>query len=131
MWEKMPATANNDHAYSVLRLIEGGSGMEALRLMFASGVADHMNFVLFSTGGVHGSYATIEDIETAMRSGELDDLPEDGNDTTLHQLTFLIVQPRILTIRYGLCQPQTLEDIQWLKNLRESSKRAILGIVGS
>ncbi len=39
--------------------------MAALREFFPNG-ADPMNFVLFSTSGVHGTYATIEEIEASL-----------------------------------------------------------------
>lgn len=92
-----------------------GMGMEALRTMFPSGEANSMNFVLFSTSGVHGWYRTIEDHEA-------DPLDEDG-DTK--ELTFLIVQPRIVALRYGNVKPETLEDYQFLKKLRQSSWDAV------
>ena len=49
--------------YNTFHLAKGVDGMEVLRGFFsASGfeVPDEMNFVLFSTSGVHGSYTTIE-----------------------------------------------------------------------
>jgi hypothetical protein len=95
-------------------------GMSALRAFFPDG-ADEMNFALFSTSGVHGTYSTIEEAETAIARGNKDD---DGEDWT-PSVTFLIVQPRICCMRYGNCDPQTQEDIDFLKRLRESSWQAV------
>jgi hypothetical protein len=78
--------------------------MELLRQIFPEGKADECNFVLFSTSGVHGSYATIEDIE--KEGGEL---------------TFVIIQPRLCTIHYGNCLPQTKADYEFLKKVRQTS----------
>lgn len=80
------------------------TAMEHLRKVFPTGEANELNFVLFSTSGVHGTYATIEDSE------------EDGGD-----VTFVIIQPRLCTIHYGTCEPKTKEDYSFLKKLRQSS----------
>ncbi len=79
--------------------------MAALRAMFPEGEADAMNFVLFSTSGVHGSYTTIEEAEA--NPGE--------------SVTITIVQPRIVVMRYGEVCPETPEDFAYLKKLRASS----------
>ena len=91
---------------------QDADGMEALRSMFLSGTADAMNFVLFSTGGVHGTYGTIEDAEMFLFGQGAD-----GNN----EVTFLVVHPRIVSLRYGVCRPVSRADIDWLKNLRASS----------
>jgi hypothetical protein len=111
-WERSVSATRqaDDPYYGVMRLV--GDGMEALRQLFPNGEADDLNFVLFSTSGVHGTYRTIEAAE---------DEPEIG-------VTFLVVQPRIVGVRYGNCQPQTPDDFAFLKRLRESSWRAIATI---
>lgn len=98
--------------------------MDALRDMFPESVANEMNFVLFSTSGVHGSYEPIEDAENVLRNGPQDD--EEG----VPAITFLIVQPRIVGMRYGVCEPQNMDDIDFLKRLRASSKEAVCRIGG-
>ena len=103
--------------YSVLRLNSGASGITALRALFPTGEADHMNLVLFSTSGIHGSYTTIEAAEQALH-----------NEENLLSVTFLVLQPRIVTMRYGNCTPETVEDVQFLKRLRETSMKEIAGI---
>lgn len=110
MWQNTKPNKAGDNFYSVLCLT--GNGMEALRQLFPDGKADEMNAVLFSTSGIHGSYATIEDVEAG---GE--DSPED--------VTFVVIQPRIVCMRYGNAQPKTTDDFAYLKGLRESSLRAM------
>ncbi len=43
--------------------IQGDLTLADLKGMFPDAKANEMNFVLFSTSGVHGSYATIEQVE--------------------------------------------------------------------
>lgn len=111
----MSATRDSDDPYyGVMRLATGADSMAALREMFPEGKADDLNFCLFSTSGVHGTYCTIEDAE----AGEVSDV------------TFVVVQPRIVGIRYGNCEPRTPEDFAFLKTLRESSRQAVATIGG-
>jgi len=92
-------------------------GIDALNIMFPEGEANELNFVLFSTSGVHGTYNTIEDEEQEIY-----------NMGQPIGITFLIVQPRIVSLKYGNCKPQNKEDIDYLKKLRESSMKAIAKI---
>ena len=93
--------------------------MRLLRSIFPEGMADSMNFVLFSTSGIHGSYSTIEDAETSMAAGEEED--------SIH-VTFLIVRPRVVALQFGNCLPRTAEDFAFLKALRQSSWDAVTKI---
>jgi hypothetical protein len=93
--------------------------MEALRQLFPDGEADEMNAVLFSTSGAHGTYLTIEDVEQAM---------QDADYEGPHHVTFCVIQPRIVCMRYGNAEPRTAEDIEFLKKLRASSLRALSNI---
>lgn len=97
-------------------------GMEALRTMFPEGEADEMNFVLFSTSGVHGSHTTIEEHETEPV------YVEDGEPVHENTVTFVIVQPRIVAMRYGVVCPKSPEDYTFLKKLRQSSWDAVAEI---
>lgn len=97
------------------------TGMDDLRGMFQDGIANELNFCLFSTSGVHGTYATIEDAEKIIVRGNKD---EDGIPET-PTVTFLIVHPRIVCLRYGNCTPKTKDDIAFLKALRKSSIEAV------
>lgn len=122
MWNHLPGTQrsiNDGVSYSVLRLT--GDGMQALREMFPDAEADDLNAVLFSTSGVHGTYCTIEEVEEAMMR-----TPRAGP----RYVTFLVIQPRIVCLRYGSCEPQTADDIAFLKMLRASSAKA-LSIIGA
>ena len=113
MWTNVNRSRQGNPDYLVLRLDDVSYGMAALREMFPTARADEMNFVLFSPSGVHGTYTTIEEIEFDIKAG----ISEEG----FNRLTFLIVQPRLVTLRYGICLPETLDDIRYLKRLRETS----------
>lgn len=107
-WQRTTTSRDgNDPYYGVMRLI--GDGMAALRELFPSGDADDLNFVLFSTSGVHGTYCTIEAAEADPAIG----------------VAFLVVHPRIVGLRYGNCEPKTNEDFAFLKRLRASSLGAV------
>jgi len=110
--------ADSGAHYSIFK-IDGEHAMTALREMFPDGAANEMNFVLFSTSGVHGSYATIED---AMK----DEPDDDGK----WRVTFLIVQPRLVCMRYGNVRFGA-EDVLFLKSLRATSRRVASKIGGA
>ena len=92
-----------------------------LRRIFPEGKANELNFVLFSTSGVHGTYATIEEAEKYLTTAPV----ERDEDCYDNQITFVIIQPRLCTIHYGNCEPESLEDIKFLKSLRQSSWEAV------
>lgn len=107
------------------------NGMACLRELFPDGVADEMNFVLFSTSGVHGSYSTIEAIQASLRKyGEDPAFLSDESDLAVPDdyrspnVTVVIVQPRICCFRYGNARVAP-EDIDYLKNLRATSWSAV------
>jgi len=99
-----------------VKLVSGSGGhysiykavypMQLLKNVFPEGEANEMNFCLFSTSGVHGTYQTIEDEEKEPGVG----------------VTFLIVQPRLVTMHYGEVYPKSSEDFEYLKKLRKSSR---------
>jgi hypothetical protein len=100
-----------------------GREMAVLREWFPEGEANDMNLVLFSTSGVHGSYTTIEEIEAGLaKYGDSPSFGEDGwpNDYAGNELTVMILQPRLCTVRHGNATV-TLADIPFLKKLRASS----------
>jgi hypothetical protein len=105
--------------YSIMRREEGSSAIELLRELFPDGEANELNFCLFSTSGVHGLYNTIEEAEQSFTDEE-----EDSTNC----VTFLVVHPRTVSLRYGNCYPETREDFQFLKKLRETSHKAVAGI---
>jgi hypothetical protein len=116
MWKNIDNQRPNSAHYSVIRQQAGAKGMDALRAMFPEATANEMNFVLFSTSGVHGTYNTIEDAEKFLTGKSSDGCSE---------ITFLIVHPRLVALRYGTCDPENQDDIDFLKKLRESSHSAV------
>ena len=121
MWKNTRHGRDDNPYYSVLGL--AGDGMEALRQLFPNGEADELNAVLFSTSGVHGTYCLIEEAEEDMRRAEQEGLSD---------VTFCVIQPRIVCMRYGNAEPRTADDIAFLKKLRASSLRALatIGVAG-
>lgn len=106
-------------------------GMSSLRAIFQDGVADELNLVAFSTSGVHGTYTTIEEIEhTISKYGPNADFGNEEWPDDFHgyDLTVLIIHPRICCLRYGNIKVQSLEDVSFLKRLRESSVAAFAKI---
>ncbi len=98
--------------YSIIGLRNEEDGMAALRRLFAdAGEIDEMNLVLFSTSGVHGSYLTIEE---AYDEGQ--------------PVTFLVVHPRTVTLRYGNVWMFNKDDRDCLVSLREASREVIATI---
>jgi hypothetical protein len=114
MWKNTNQSKNDSAYYSVMALT--GDGMEALRQMFPDGKANDMNAVLFSTSGIHGTYCLIEAVEEDMQR-EVREGPRD--------VTFCVIQPRIVCMRYGCAEPRTADDIAFLKTLRSSSLEAL------
>jgi C4-type Zn-finger protein len=120
-----------DGAYYNIWSLEGGT--ECLKNTFPTGEANSMNFALFSTSGVHGTYTTIEGIEHSLKTyGEnpsfLQDEDEDyPDDYHRHELTVAIYHPRIIGVGFGVIDVR-LEDIPYLKKLRQSSWDAVMDI---
>ena len=95
--------------YTVKKLLS----FEELKELFPEPKANALNFVLFSTSGVHGSYLTIEEA--------LED-EEGGNEVTV-----LVCHPRIVHMQYGNVKV-TPENVEYLKQLRQSSWDAVATI---
>lgn len=98
------------------------SAMDALRKFFTDATDYSLNLILFSTSGVHGTYRTIEDAEKELQA------PAEGDEDGHPDVTFLIIQPRTVTLRYGNCEPQNQADIDFLKAIRERSRQAMVKI---
>jgi len=103
--------AGNGGHYSISEAIEP---MNFLKACFPDDQANEMNLCFFSTSGVHGSYRTIEEEEKENLGG----------------ITFLVVQPRIVAMTYGVVHPKTPAEFEFLKKLRESSKSAVIDDIG-
>ena len=123
MWENLDTARPDSGNYSIMRKSTGADGMDALRAMFPDAMADELNFVLFSTSGVHGTYNTIEEAEKSL-TGAVD---EDGH-RLCDEITFVIIHPRLVSMRYGVLNPRNQEDIDYLKKLRDSSHKAMAAI---
>jgi len=104
--------------------------IEFLRHIFPAAVANEMNFVLFSTSGIHGSGCTIEDAERTLERVQRGEKPDDEltdeeweaeRDSYTVSVTFLLVQPRIVSMTCGNCHPKSMDDIEFMKRLRQSS----------
>jgi hypothetical protein len=111
-WKDVSGTGRRD--YCVWGLVDKDKGMAALRALFPTGKADEMNFVLFSTSGVHGSFRTLEQEEREPGQG----------------VTFMVVQPRLVMTRYGVVFPKNRDDFFFLARLRESSWTAMATVGG-
>lgn len=103
--------------------------IESIKEIFPDGEADEMNFCLFSTSGVHGSYVTIEDVEKSVRQFGFDP-PGEGDsgydeEALNPHVTFLIISPRIVRMHYGNVRVTSFADLAYLKKLRASSHKAI------
>lgn len=100
--------------YSVHWLNEGHRRytVDDLKGIFPDGKADEMNFVMLSTSGIHGSYCSISDRLTESEAD--DDM----------MITILIIQPRIVRMRYGNLH-FTRDDEPYLRGLVESSIAAM------
>ncbi|MDY6894335.1 MAG: hypothetical protein SVO01_02800 [Thermotogota bacterium] len=116
IWENIDKKRKDEAHYSIMRLDGTETGMNALRVMFPDAKANELNFVLFSTSGVHGTYQTIEESEAFLNGEDPDGFAE---------ITFLIVHPRLVALRYGTCTPTNQADIDFLKRLRKSSRDAV------
>ena len=90
--------------------------MGMLKDLFPDARANEMNFCLFSASGIHGTYSTIEDAEIEVSKGES------------AEITFLVIHPRVVALRYGNVIAESQEDINFLRRLRASSLKAVRGI---
>ena len=97
-----------------------------LRQLFPTGdEPNEMNLVLFSTSGVHGMYTTIEQAEAdILKCGETPRQDEDEEEYHPREITFLLIQPRVVGMTYGNVACKTLEDAAYLRRLRAASWRA-------
>jgi hypothetical protein len=106
-WKDVSGADKRD--YCIWELLDPTQGLAALKALFPTAAADEMNFVLFSTSGVHGSYRTLEQEQKAPGTG----------------VTFMVIQPRLVLTRYGVVYPKSAEDFAFLKKLRATSWEAM------
>jgi len=116
-WE---SSFNKTGAHCNIYNVKYGMEMYALKQIFPKAEADEMNLVLFSTSGIHGTYNTIEQAEKHLKEPE--------NDNYFGEVTFILIQPRIVCMRYGNVRPKNQNEIDYLKKLRQSSWDTLLTI---
>ena len=115
----MKPLRNSDGLHYNIFQYQEYESMEMLREVFPDAETNELNFCLFSTSGVHGTYATIENAENDLSSGE-----------GVAKVTFLVVHPRVVALRYGNVLIENKEDIAFLKKLRANSLDSIKLIGG-
>lgn len=120
-WRKSGTGKTGAH-YNIFSTKGPDQALDLLRHYFPTGEADALNFVLFSTSGVHGSYETIEEAWARIGKPLGEDAPE---IVTEWEVTFLIVQSRLVGMTYGECRIRTADDFEFLKKLRASSWAAV------
>ncbi|WP_300747620.1 hypothetical protein [Pseudomonas sp.] len=119
------STGKTGGHYNIFGTKGPDEAMDFLRLYFPDGEANELNFVLFSTSGVHGLYTTLEEEWASI--GKPYEFQEDGDPEIKREgeVTFLLVQPRIVGMTYGNARLSTSEDFEFLKKLRASSWAAV------
>lgn len=132
----------NDHLFDVLNTDKQGpytvnrattKTIEPIKALFPSADANEWNVAMFSTNGTRGTATTIEEFEEAFKilrgdseSTQItDDDIEEASAVVANGITYLIVQPRIVKTFYGVCVPSSLEEVEYLKKLRDSSKEVL------
>lgn len=115
--------------YNIYGTLSPDNALKMLRDWFAQPKQiNEMNFIVFSTSGVHGMCTTIEEVEKDIRKfGPVPPEPKDDDDDTYHprEVTFLLIQPRIVGMTYGNAACKTLDDVKFLKQLRARSWKAV------
>ena len=106
---------NESAHYSVYSLGETEKERwETLRTTFENG-PNEMNLLIGSTSGIHGSYATLDDLENP-NSEYRQEMEEEGffiNDE--EAFTVLVIQPRLCSLMYGTIGIHSKEDFNWLR----------------
>jgi hypothetical protein len=94
--------------YSVAKI----ESLDELRELFTEATRFDLNWLVCSTSGVHGSYATLDQIEECLEGrGEYCHEADHEHDDWL---TVLVIQPRLVALRYGQIQI-TRDDIPFLR----------------
>jgi len=98
------------------------TSIQEIRKLFPNGIADRNNWILLSTGGIHGSTETLDDLEYILR-GEVPENPPMSNGKWF--ITVFIVFPKYCAICYGEIAIG-LEDVQYLRKLVRSTLENIV-----
>lgn len=126
-WRESVFGAEGAH-YNIFLASDPDVVMQKLREWFpGESAVNAMNFVLFSTSGVHGSGITLEEIEASTDKYGFEDDPR-YDEFVPPVLTFLVVQPRLVGMTYGNLRIRNKADLEWLKWLRDRSAEAVARI---
>ena len=112
-----PGWAGGGH-YSI-NSIASEHAWEWLRSKFPDGKAKDTCWLILSTSGVHGTYATLEDVIDQFES------PPDDEEDKIDEITFVCVEPRLIRVCYGNVPVRTREEADWLCLLVEDSLAAV------
>lgn len=95
--------------------------IDDLKLLFPKGIADELNWCLFSTSGVHGTYFNLNKIENSL----INRLDEDHEDYCSPFITVLVIKPRLVSLGWGNIEIY-LDDFSFLRDLAMSSLKEIM-----
>lgn len=90
-----------------------------LKTMFPDETDYTLNWLFCSTSGVHGSYLTLDQFDPSS--------PDDEDDWPPYPLTVLVVQPRIVRVRYGVIDVMP-DDVEWI---RDRIRKTLAGVAES
>jgi hypothetical protein len=93
--------------------------VDELEEYFQDFEADDLNFCLFGTSGVHGSYGSLKQLRKDCKKFGF------GSDEGIGTITVLIIQPRKVCMIYGNVRVTSFEDIEKLEKLRITSAKAV------
>lgn len=95
--------------------------IQEVKELFPNGIANAGNWLLLSTGGIHGSFSTIEDAEYILRGEDPRKQPLPNGRTLI---TVLVLQPGQCVMRWGEIQVN-MDDLDYLRKLVRSSLKFI------
>ena len=90
--------------------------IDDLKSLFPKMKANSLNWCIFSTSGVHGSYFDLDEIEHSLKNN----LNEYDTGYCDPILTVLVIKPRIVSLGWGNIEI-TLNDIPFLREIARSS----------
>lgn len=120
--------------YNTYALTDPELGIPALKELFGKDECDDLNFLLLGTSGVHGSYTKLNELEESTKkygfgrwTDEENDPPDDRHYSP--EITFVVVQPRLVCIRFGNALLRSQEDIDWLRKVARTVTPAVESIM--
>lgn len=88
-----------------------------LKAFFENDKADHMNMLMGSTSGIHGSYTTLDDLEMPDPETAADNAESGFDMSHPEAFTFVVIQPRVCRLTYGTIGIRSIDDMNWLRNI--------------